>query len=196
MLNSRGCAIILWEDKDPEDFGISRQEAGEQMANGAWFPNAKLNAQSWVFHSKSGREKEQAKYVCRWTFPPVIYVYSGNLDSTKPLEKWGLFSWDVEENRGIFSPALTKTKQSWECKAIASNQIWNLINLPQIASVLFGMLCCVAQVKSIPMDFTVFLMMSQSGGSALKAKLLQFRDHQIYFSVKKESFYLLQWGEI
>lgn len=99
------------------------------------------------------------------------------------------------EQRNLLS-CPDKTKQSWECKTISSNQIWKLINLPQITSVLLGMLCCMAQVQSNPMDFTIYFMMSQSGGSALKAELPQLRDHQIYFSFKKESFYLPQWGEI
>lgn len=64
--------------------------------------------QPWLLHRESGREKEQAKYVCRWTLPSVIHVYWGHLDCTKPLEKWDLFSWDVEENTGTFSPALTR----------------------------------------------------------------------------------------
>lgn len=99
------------------------------------------------------------------------------------------------EHRNLLS-CPDKTKQSWECKAILSNQIWKLINLPQTASVLFGVLCCMAQVQSIPTDFIIYLMMSQSGGRALKAEFPQFRTHQICFSIKKESFYFLQWGEI
>lgn len=106
-----------------------------------------------------------------------------------------VFLWCGREQRNYLS-CPDKTKQSWEFKAIPSNQIWKLISVPQIASVLFGMLYFMARVQSIPMDFTIYLTMSQSGGSPLKVELPQFRDHQIYSSVKKESFCLLQWGEI
>lgn len=90
-----------------------------------------------------------------------------------------------EHRNLLFCP--DKTKHSREHKAVPSNQIWKFTKLPKIASVLFVMLCCIARVQSIPMDFTMYLTMSQSGGSAFKAELPQLRDHQIYFSVKKKA---------
>lgn len=91
--------------------GLWRIQVGSRGTNGQWDLISKRPSwilQPWLLHRESGREKEQAKYVCRQTFPSVIHVYSGHLDCTKSLEKWGLFSWDVEENRAIFSPALTR----------------------------------------------------------------------------------------
>lgn len=107
MQNSRGvCHHPVRRQGSRELWHI---QIGGKGANGQWILIFKRQAECCNHGcSTESKEGKKSKYVCRWTFPSAIHEYSGHLDCTKPLEKWGLFSCDVEENRGIISPALTR----------------------------------------------------------------------------------------